>query len=157
MMHLVFMENNITMIIIWLAIFIVTLVIELSTTQLVSIWFSGGAFVSMILACFDVAWQIQLLVFVLIALILLILTRPVILKALNKNNYHQHLNSVVGTLILLTKDVSIHQQGEGRIRDVVWTCKTEDTDTLHAGEYVKIIAVSGNSLIVSKNTEKKGK
>ena len=111
----------------------------------------------MILACFNVSWQIQLIVFILTAIILLLLTRPVILNALNKNNYHKNLNSLVGTLILLTKDVSIRQQGEGRIRDVVWTCKTEDTDTLLAGEYVKVLAVSGNSLIVTKNIEKKGK
>ena len=149
-MHLFFMENNITMIIIWLVAFIILLGIELSTTQLVSIWFCGGAFISLILACFDVPWQVQTVVFVVISILLLIITKPIINKKFNSVDDSKNINTVVGTHIYLTKDVSKEKQGEGKIRDVVWTCKTNDENPLLAGEKVEIVDVSGNSLFVTK-------
>ena len=149
-MHLFFMENNITMIIIWLVAFIILLGIELSTTQLVSIWFCGGAFISLILACFNVPWQVQLIVFASVSILLLVVTKPIINKKFKSVDDSKNLNTVVGTLIYLTKEVSKDKQGEGKIRDVTWTCKTNYDEPLLAGEQVKIVAVSGNSLFVTK-------
>ena len=55
--------------IIWLAIFVIALVIEASGPSLVSIWFALGALVTMIISFIPgVAWWIELIVFVVVIL-----------------------------------------------------------------------------------------
>ena len=62
----------------WLALAIALMVIELSTTQLVSLWFSIGAAVAAIVKAIfgdiSIAWQI--VIFAVVSLALLIATRP---------------------------------------------------------------------------------
>ena len=149
-MPLFFMENNIIMIIIWFVLCLIAIGIEISTSQLVSIWFAGGAFISLILACFNVSWQIQLIVFTVSSILLLIITKPIISKKIIDVHKNQNVNSLVGQEILIIKEVSINKPGEGKIRDVVWTCKTKEQVILSEGEFCEIIAVNGNSFLVTK-------
>ena len=60
-------DLQLIMIIVWIAIFILAIIIELSTEQLVSIWVSGGAIVGMILAICSVPWYIQVLSSILVS------------------------------------------------------------------------------------------
>ncbi|MBQ3639766.1 MAG: NfeD family protein, partial [Clostridia bacterium] len=55
----------------WMAVAIVSLIIEALTTELVSCWFAPSAIVSMILSGFvDIFW-VQLLVFLVLSVLLL--------------------------------------------------------------------------------------
>lgn len=149
-MFLFFLENNIVSIILWLAVFLIALGTELSTTQLVSIWFSGGALVSLILACFNVHWIIQIAVFLIVSLLLLVLTRPFIRKRIHNPETKTNADSMIGSEILISKEVSEQMPGEGKFRDIVWTCKTDSGETISAGEFAIIKEIRGNSLIVTR-------
>ena len=149
-MFLFFMENNIVMIIIWFIICLIALGVEISTSQLVSIWFSGGAFISLILACFNVDWKIQLIVFAIASIVLLIFTKPLLEKKIIDVHKNQNVNSLVGQEVIITKEVSLNHPGEGKIRDVTWTCKTMDQSSFEVGEICEIKAVNGNSLLITK-------
>ena len=149
-MFLFFMENNILMIVVWFIICLIAVGVELSTSQLVSIWFAGGAFISLILACFNVSWQIQLIVFASLSILLLIVTKPILEKKIIDVHKNQNVNSLVGQEIIITKEVSLNHPGEGKIRDVTWTCKTMDQSNFEIGEICEIKAVNGNSIIITK-------
>ena len=60
---------------VWLAVVVFTLIIEFSTTDMISIWFAGGALVALILAAFNVWWVIQLIAFIVVSAVLLALFR----------------------------------------------------------------------------------
>lgn len=60
---------------IWLGLIIVLTLLELSTNNLVTIWFVGSAIVSFILSFFVNSYIIQFLVFVLLGVILLLTCR----------------------------------------------------------------------------------
>ena len=62
----------------WLAVVIITLVIEFMTAEIVSIWFFFGSVVSLILAICKVDPAIQIIVFVAVSLLFMICVRPFI-------------------------------------------------------------------------------
>ena len=152
-MYLFFMENNIYAIIVWLAIFLITIGIEFGTAELVSIWFSGAAFIALLLACFNVNWIVQVVVFVITAILLLVLSRPLLKKRLSTPEIATNADSLIDNEILITKKVSRETPGEGKIRDVVWTCKTDDEVPIESGAFAIIKELRGNALIVRKKGE----
>lgn len=148
-MYLFFLENNIITILLWLAVFLITIAIEIGTSELVSIWFSGASIIALVLACFDIHWAIQIAVFLIVAVLLLVLTRPFLKSRLRTPNLATNADSMIGSEILITKTVSKSQDGEGKFRDVIWTCKTQENDPIEKGSFAIIKELKGNHLIVT--------
>ena len=64
----------------WLGLFVVLLIIEICTINLVSIWFAIGAFVSFFVSMFTENIFIQGAVFLVVSLLTLLVTKPFIKK-----------------------------------------------------------------------------
>lgn len=137
--------------IVWVIIFILALFIEISTPQLVSIWFSVAALVALILSVCGVPFVWQALTWVLASLVLIILFRAIFGKKLSNKSQRTNYDALIGEPILITKDVDHYNLGEGKIRDVVWSIKSNDE--IKQGEYAKIIQIEGNKLIVEKENK----
>lgn len=71
-------------IVVWSIVIVGTIIIELAGPQVVSIWFTLGALVSLILAIFNVELWIQIVVFVGVSLVALAITKPLYDKFLKK-------------------------------------------------------------------------
>lgn len=65
----------------WIALFIITVIIELDTANLTTIWFSLAAIAALVLAAIDISYWYQILVFVVVGLLLVFATRPIIKKS----------------------------------------------------------------------------
>ena len=128
--------------IIWLGILAVLLVIEGLTTALTTIWFAGGALAAAIVP--------QLLLFFGVSLVLLIFTRPVAMKLMNKNTEKTNVDSLLGkTAVVIQKIDNLAQTGQVRINDIEWMARTsDDTKTIPVDTVVTIKAVHGVRLIV---------
>ena len=62
---------------IWLIVFVVLLLAELTTVGLTTIWFAIGALVSLIsVTVFNPNWYIQLIIFIVVSVVSLITLRP---------------------------------------------------------------------------------
>lgn len=146
-------DHNIVLVVFWLVVFLLAIFIELMTSDLVSVWFGGSSIITMILACFKVHWAIQLGVFLIVAALLLYLTRPIVKKRLSGKDSRTNADSLIGSEIIITKDISLYSPGEGKVRDITWTCKVENDIVISANEIAIIKQIKGNHLIV----EKKGK
>ncbi len=145
------LDSNITWIVFWTIIFIVTLLVEISTTQLVSIWFSGASIISFILALFSVPYWIQIVVFVVSSALLLFLSKFLFKdKILKFKKSPTNADTLIGQEIKLTKGVSLLEYGEARIRDVIWTIAVDDNVQFKKDEIVVIKEIKGNKLIVTK-------
>ena len=144
------LDSQLFGILFWFAIVLVALVIEISTVQLVSIWFSGGALVSCVMAIFKVPFVWQVLAFVLTSTLLLLLSKFVFKKKLDVKETKTNADSLVGLELLVTSRVSDKSIGEGKIRDVVWSVVTEDTEPIESGEYAVIKKIDGNKLVVTR-------
>ena len=82
----------------WLIAFVVLIIIETMTYNLVTIWFALACIPLMFLT--ELAWHYQLLIFVLLSTLLLLLTRPLVLKKLKQK---KDPNKLVGKKITVTR------------------------------------------------------
>lgn len=73
------------MIWIWLGLIITLILIELLIKNLVTIWYAGGAIISLILSFFIDNFLIEFLVFILIGTVLLFTVRDYAIKKLRSN------------------------------------------------------------------------
>lgn len=139
---------------IWTSVIVLSIIIEALTCDLVSIWFTLGGFVSLILSFIKgVSWQAQLVVFVVSSLVFLICLRSLFVKMVNKNK--RPTNGVElqeGKPIYLLKGIDKDKEGEVKINGVVYTAIVEDESVLplQKGERVKIINNDGNKVVVAK-------
>lgn len=146
------LDSNITWIVFWAIVFVITVLVEISTTQLVSIWFAGAAIVSFILALCSVPYWIQLVVFVVSSVLLLVLSNLLFKdKILKFKKSPTNADTLIGQEIKLTKDVSLLENGEARVRDVIWTVAVDEEITFKKDDLVIIKEIKGNKLIVTKN------
>ncbi len=142
-------DSSLFWIILWIAVLIITLIVEFATEQLISIWFSGGSLIALILAICNVPWYIQLMVFALVSVVFVLLTQFLLLKKKkNQSELKTNADSLIGNKILVLTKVSPENLGEGKYRDIIWSLQS--TDLIEANEYAEIIKIEGNRLIVKK-------
>lgn len=137
---------------IWLGVFAVSLILEFITMELVSIWISFGSIVALILACLKVGYEIQIISCIVVSVVLLLLLRKIALKFLSKSKEKTETNmdTIIGTKVKLLTEITPDTMGSVKVNGVIWSVKTENDETISANEYVKIVKVEGNKLIVEK-------
>ena len=143
-------DLQLIMIIVCIVIFILAIIIELSTEQLVSIWFSGGAIVGMILAICSVPWYIQVLSAILVSGGLIALIQYILYKKRkNQKEYRTNVDAMIEQKIIVTKTCDKDLIVDGKYRDVYWSLVSDEL--ISEGERAVIIKVEGNKLIVKKD------
>jgi membrane protein implicated in regulation of membrane protease activity len=132
----------------WLAFFVIALVVEVITADMISIWFALAAIPSFIIALVDghIVWQI--VSFILIAGVLLFLTRPVVKKYLKTNEIKTNVDAMVGMTGTVIKEITSDEIGRIVIRQIDWAAVSKEN--IHVGEHVRVLDVDGNKLIVEK-------
>lgn len=132
----------------WLAFFVIALVVEVITADMISIWFALAAIPSFIIALVDgsIVWQI--VSFILIAGVLLFLTRPVVKKYLKTNEIKTNVDAMVGMIGTVIKEITSDEIGRIMIRQIDWAAISKEN--IHIGESVRVLDVDGNKLIVEK-------
>ena len=141
----------------WLAIFIVLLIIEIATMGLTTIWFAGGALVAAIASGLGAGILIQWVLFLIVSLALLIFTRPMAVRYMNKGVPKTNVNSLIGErAVVIQKINNLEQTGQVRINDIEWMARTSsDEVTIPEHAIVTIEDVQGVKLIVKEETEGK--
>ncbi len=137
-------------IITWIVLLIVFLVIEFITVGLATIWFAGGALAALILAALGagIAWQIA--AFFIVSLLLLIFTRPFIVKYVKPNRVRTNYESAIGKQVLIKEKVdNLAGTGTADLDGQEWTARMEDdAQTLEAGMRGEVVDISGVKLIL---------
>ena len=151
-------ENNMEqyMWIIWLALFVVMLVIEGAGPGLVSIWFSFGALIALLVSFIPgVAWWIELIIFVVVSVATLLALRPVVKRFYKRNNIRTNVDSFVGKRGYVIEDITFLKPGAIKIGDVSWTAIPIDKNAkILENEVIEVVAINGNKLVVKKVEDK---
>lgn len=134
----------------WLIIFIVLIVIELLTMGLTTIWFAGGALVALLMSVLGFGMPVQVVVFIIVSVLLLVLTRPIAVKYFNQNRQKTNVESLIGQQALVLEDVdTLHAAGQVKVNGQIWSAKTEETSGFIAKDMVVMIqGIQGVKLIV---------
>lgn len=137
---------------VWILVFIIAIVVEISTQELVSIWFSVGAIPAIILAAFGLSFWWQLGTFAVVSAIAFVLSQIFLKKKIKINSSATNADSLVGNEILVVSRVTPTSIGEGRVRDVVWTIASDET--IEKDEFAIVKEIKGNKLIVMSKEKK---
>lgn len=138
------------MIIIWIALIVVFLVIEIATVGLTTIWFAGGSLVALIAAAFGAPYWLQVVMFIAVSLVLLLFTRPWAMKYLNPHKVKTNYEDAIGKTVRITERIdNIAETGTAVLNGQEWTARSEkDEVTFEIGLTVEVVAVEGVKLIV---------
>ena len=142
--------------IIWLSLFVIMLIVEASGPALVSVWFSFGALVALIVSFIPgVQWWIELIVFVAVSGATLLALRPIFKKYLKHNAIRTNVDSFIGKRGYVIEDITLLKPGAVKIGDVSWTAiPVNEKDLIKENEIIEVVAVNGNKLTVKKVEEK---
>ena len=134
---------------IWLAIFVITIIVEAATQDLVSIWFSLGSLVALAISGFS-AWWVEVIVFLVVSIIALLLTRPIMKKLMQRNERKTNTDDFIGKKLKAISDISKYDAGEVKLNGIIYTAiLMEDSyDTISKGSIVEVVAIKGNRLVV---------
>lgn len=141
----------------WFGLAILLLVVELLTTDLVSIWFSAASLlVGALVAIFPdlpIAWQF--VIFVFSSAGLLLATRPLVNRFLNFSRAKDtNLDRLIGKVAVVTERIdNLSATGAVRIGGLVWTARSLDGDVIEIDSYVTFEKIEGNKALVKKKGE----
>ena len=136
--------------IVWLSAAIFFLIIESITVELISIWFTGGSIIAMVLALLnvDLGWQIA--GFCATSILLILFTRPIVARYLKRNESKTNVDSLIGAIATVTKDINPDDRGEVKVNGQYWLAIATDNNLIETGNKVSILAIEGAKLIVKK-------
>lgn len=141
-----------TMLGIWILIFILTLVIEIETADLTTIWFCVSSGITAIIAAFGIQPLYQLLFFVGFSFLLILATRPLTKNMMKKEIIHTNSDKFVGMIATVTKEFSKGNVGEVKLKSDLWRAFSNSNESFEIDENVLIEGIEGNKLLVSKLT-----
>ncbi len=142
---------------IWLILLVILIITELLTAALTTVWFAGGALAAYVSALIGAGTAVQVMVFVAVSLLLLIFTRPLVVKYINsKAEKTNKPESIIGRTAVVTEEINnLSASGKILIDSMPWTARTAaDGEVIPEGCEVEIVSISGVKCIVSlRNTE----
>lgn len=141
------------MIEVWFILFLALLFLELITINLVSIWFAIGAVASLITASLTDNVMIQIIVFILVSIMALLITKPIVKKLRKREITPTNLDRVIGKIGVVTKGISKNSYGEVKVEGSIWTAKAEKK--IKEKSQVKVLKIEGVKLLVEEVKEEK--
>ncbi len=139
-----------TMLWIWCVVIVISVLLEaMSPLQLTSIWAGAGAVVALILELCGVDMTIQIVVFFVVTILLIILTRPFAKKMTSFKKSATNADMNIGKLGKVTKVVD-PELGIFRVRveNNDWSAVTEDRTIPAVGSEITVLRIEGVKLIV---------
>ncbi len=136
------------MYIFWLLIIILLTVIEILTVNLTTIWFILSALITLFLSIIIDNFSIQLSVFVLLGIVLLITTRPILIKYFSKTKEKTNIDRIIGMSGVVIDDILNKEYGAVKVDGKIWTAYSKNK--LIKGTYIKVLKINGNKLEVEE-------
>lgn len=140
---------------IWLAVIILTIIIEIITVGLTSIWLTGGGIAALVVCLLGGHWGLQLAVFFVVTFILIYFTRPWALKYIESRKTATNYEEVIGKTVRIIEDVdNVKETGKAIYNGMEWTARAKvDTETFSLNEQARVVGVQGVKLILEKIAE----
>lgn len=134
----------------WGIIFVVTLIIELETMDLTTIWFCVSSLITLICGVTFAPPYLQVIIFISLSVILIVLTRPLTKKMMKTEIIRTNTDRVVGMIAIVTKEIVPNEIGEVKVENSFWRAINNDNLSFKIGEKVIVDAIVGIKLVVSK-------
>ncbi len=142
------------MYIFYLALFVLLLVIEGLTVNLVTVWLSLSALITSVVAYFfPEKIFLQLSVFILLSIIFIILTKPFV-KKIKKEKVSTNADRLFQEVGIVEEEINnLDFSGCVKVKGQHWSAKSVDGKKIEKNKKVKIHEIDGVKLMVSEIKE----
>ena len=107
--------------------FVILIGIEAATMALTTIWFAGGAVFAFFAAVLGFSIQTQLVVFLIVSFILLLFTRPLAMRFVNRETVKTNVDGLIGRRAkVITKIDNNEPSGATVVDGQEWTARSMD-------------------------------
>lgn len=140
-----------TIYIIWAAAIIIFGALEAMTAQLVSIWLVVGAIAALIASFFGAPFIVQIIIFILITILALVITRPLVKKYINPKKERTNADRVISQTGIVVETIdNINAVGQVKADGKIWTAKSINNSVIPKDSEVIIERIEGVKLIVKQ-------
>ena len=123
---------------IWLIISGVCFIAEIATVGFLVFWFGVAALITCLLSLFISNVIAQTVIFVILSVILICLTRPFAEKMNKNDNIVTNSNAIIGKEGVVTKNITPNDVGQVKVSGDIWTAISTYTDIIPLIEYNKV-------------------
>lgn len=135
--------------IVWIALVVVFLIVEAISAGLASIWFAAGAAVALVASFLSAPIWLQVVLFFVVSIVTLILTRPLARKYVNARTQPTNADMVIGNEATVTERIdNIAGTGTVSVGGRVWTARSAGGEVIEAGTLTKVKAIEGVKVLV---------
>lgn len=136
--------------IIWLIAAVILGVIEASTVNLITLWFAVSALIVAIITSFGAGPGVQITVFIIASAVLVIATRPLARRFLNRNTIATNADRIISAKGVTIEEINgLKGTGQVKVMGQVWSAKSANGDNIANGTSVTIVALEGVKVVVS--------
>lgn len=134
----------------YLLAFVVFLLIELISYNLITIWLAASALLTGIYAYFfPDQIVVHVFIFLVISLVLIVFTKPMV-KKLKSTNEKTNADRLIGCeAVVLEKIDSLEGTGQVKVMGQVWSAKSESGTVIEKAEKVIVKNIEGVKLVVA--------
>ena len=135
----------------WLCLAGVSLIVEILTVGLVSVWFVIGSVCAMAAAALGAGTAVQACVFIAVSALLLVFMMPAAKRMIQKDRHATNFDRIMGMTAEVTQEIDdIEGKGQVKVGGTVWSAKSADGSGIKKGELVEITAVEGVRAVVRR-------
>ena len=124
--------------ILWLIVIVLLVFLEVSTINLVCVWFILSGLVSLILSFFIESFYI----------LFAVLTRPILVKKLARKNVKTNSDRVLGMEGVVTEEINKLKIGEVKVDGKRWSAISDEK--IEVGTTIIVESIDGVKLVVRK-------
>lgn len=141
------------MVTIWGIILVLSLIVEIFTIDLVSIWISLGSLFALILAFFKVSVNIQIIVCIITTVLSFIIIRPLGKEYLRGNIVKTNYDRIIGMVGEVIEEITSNKKGRVLVNGDNWLASSLDNTLIETGKKVEIIYIEGAHVVVKEIKE----
>lgn len=139
------------MFIIWIAAAVIFFVIEVLTSQIVTIWFAIGSIGALFANVLKLETIWQIVVFAALSFITLLIARPYMKKFTRTRVQPTNADMCIGSKAVVTEDIdNTTGTGQVKVKGSVWSAKSSNDEIIPKDTVVIVESISGVKLTVKK-------
>ena len=93
---------------------------------------------------------IQIILFTIISIGSVIITRPLAKKYLHGNIIKTNYDRAIGKHCLVTETITPDNKGEVKVMGTLWLAASLNNELIEAGEYAEVVSIEGAHVVVKK-------
>ena len=140
----------------WLIVSGIFFILEMATTGFLVFWLGLGALLAMVLSFFVDNVIIQVTVFAISSILLIVSTKPLVKKFIDKKTIPTNLDSIIGKEGIVVETIdTVKAQGQVKLNGEVWSAKAFDENKIiEKDTKVVVKEITGVKLVVEESEKK---